>query len=152
MRAEKYHARNKASGRQAELSKNYYQTDHGRESRAKHQDARRALYYQCNGFECIDDVWYEDDLWSYVEKDKEGRELMSFPGADKAYAFRNKQCQAFERWSGEPYARDHVIPLSRGGIHHPLNFQNLPAAINNRKHNNTRECDIALFCKRIFDL
>ena len=147
-----HHAQNKASGRKAETARIWANTDHGRKSIAKNVEARRALDYQCNGLECIDGVWYEDDLWSYVKDDKEGQELMSFPDAHKAYAFRKKQCEAFERWSGEPYERDHIIPLSRGGVHHPLNFQNLPKVINRDKSNTIRECDIALFCKRIFNI
>lgn len=35
----------------------------------------------------------------------------------------------------EGYHVDHVIPLSKGGQHHPNNLQYLPAVINLRKHN-----------------
>jgi hypothetical protein len=31
---------------------------------------------------------------------------------------------------------DHIIPLSKGGVHHPNNLQYLPALINAQKHNN----------------
>lgn len=41
----------------------------------------------------------------------------------------------------EGYHVDHIIPLSKGGLHYPDNLQYLPAVINMRKHNNeTFDC------------
>ena len=35
--------------------------------------------------------------------------------------------------TGEPYHVDHVVPLARGGLHHPANLQVLPGRANQRK-------------------
>jgi 5-methylcytosine-specific restriction endonuclease McrA len=35
------------------------------------------------------------------------------------------------------YEVDHIIPLSKGGSHHPTNLQYLPSVINRQKKNNT---------------
>lgn len=47
------------------------------------------------------------------------------------------------------YDIDHIIPLSRGGLHHPLNLQYLPASVNRQKHTKIREEDIELFRYRL---
>jgi len=35
--------------------------------------------------------------------------------------------------SGEEYHVDHIIPLAKGGLHHPDNLQVLPADLNLKK-------------------
>ena len=151
-RSAKTNARDRKSGKKSELRKNYGQTPHGKQSSIKSFHKRRSLQYHCSGLELIDGVWVENDLWSYVKGDQKGCEIMSFDGADDAIAFRKKQCESFKRWSGEEYHVDHIIPLSKGGIHHPLNFQNLPAAVNVSKQGTIRDKDVSLFCKRLFNL
>jgi hypothetical protein len=47
------------------------------------------------------------------------------------------------------YHIDHIIPLSKGGLHHPLNLQYLPAEVNCSKNNNIRQQDIELFRYRL---
>lgn len=44
---------------------------------------------------------------------------------------------------------DHIIPLSRGGLHHPLNLQYLSTFDNRSKKNNIRQEDIELFQYRL---
>ena len=79
-------------------------------------------------------------------------ELLSFEGADAAFGSRRQQCKKLEKFSGEPYEVDHIIPLSKGGLHHPMNFQNLPAVINRSKNDSIRDEDVTLFCKHLFDI
>ena len=150
--ASKRQERDTASGKAAERTRNYRATEHGNQAHRKSNQKRRSLKYNCSGSELIDGVWQENDLWSYVDGDRKAYEVMSFEGADEAIAFRTKQCKEFERWSGEEYQIDHIIPLSKGGAHHPLNFQNLPAAVNVSKKNTIRDKDVSLFCKRLFNL
>lgn len=45
---------------------------------------------------------------------------------------------------------DHIQPLSRGGIHHPVNLQYLPVVLNLQKGNQFSLDDQALLCKRYF--
>lgn len=47
------------------------------------------------------------------------------------------------------YEVDHIIPLTKGGLHHPLNLQCLPALENRTKKNNIRQEDIELFRYRL---
>lgn len=49
------------------------------------------------------------------------------------------------------YHVDHIIPLSKGGLHHPLNLQYLSASDNITKHNNIRQEDIELFRYRLIN-
>jgi 5-methylcytosine-specific restriction endonuclease McrA len=39
-----------------------------------------------------------------------------------------------EKCTGLKFEIDHVIPLSKGGLHHPTNLQLLAASINRKKH------------------
>ena len=38
-----------------------------------------------------------------------------------------------------PFDVDHIVPLSKGGLHHPLNLQVVPASWNRSKHNRHTE-------------
>ena len=38
-----------------------------------------------------------------------------------------------------PFEVDHIVPLSKGGLHHPLNLQVVPARWNRRKFNNNTD-------------
>ena len=92
-------------------------------------------------------------MWSeYVKGDSEAMSLFSFEGADEAVAFRKTQQDKFKKFSGIDWSLDHLVPLSRGGIHHPLNFANIPLADNSAKGNKRLQKDDALFCKRLFDI
>jgi hypothetical protein len=36
---------------------------------------------------------------------------------------------------GIPFEVDHIIPISKGGLHHPCNLQVIPRSLNRNKHN-----------------
>jgi 5-methylcytosine-specific restriction endonuclease McrA len=40
---------------------------------------------------------------------------------------------------GIPHEVDHIIPLAKGGLHHPSNLQVIPASVNRRKSAKTPE-------------
>ncbi len=40
---------------------------------------------------------------------------------------------------GIPFHVDHIVPLSKGGLHHPSNLQVVPASWNRSKHNRHTE-------------
>ena len=42
-----------------------------------------------------------------------------------------------EKCTGIKFEIDHIMPLSKGGLHHPCNLQLLPSLINRRKHAKT---------------
>jgi hypothetical protein len=46
-----------------------------------------------------------------------------------------KSCKRLSDCTGIKFHVDHIIPISKGGIHHPFNLQILPARINIQKSN-----------------
>ena len=146
-----HNARNKASGKKQDLNKAYYQTPHGKANSLKANHKRRGLEFHCDEVIFIDGVSYENDLWSYVKGDQEGQAMMSFVGADEDVSFRKGQQQKLERISGERYSLEHLIPLSKGGIHAPENFANRALELNLQKNNSRLEADDKLFCNRLFN-
>jgi len=46
-----------------------------------------------------------------------------------------KACKRLSDCTGIKFHVDHIFPISKGGIHHPLNLQILPAKINIQKSN-----------------
>lgn len=79
-------------------------------------------------------------------------EMFSFEGTEDAVKTRKKQQQVLEKISGEKYSLEHLIPLSRGGLHHPMNFANRALQLNIEKNNKRLAADDELFCKRLFDI
>jgi len=79
-------------------------------------------------------------------------EMMSFEGAEAAWTQKQKQCKRLEKISGIKWSVDHLVPLSRGGIHAPENFKLVPLADNLAKHNKVISEDYALFAKRLFSI
>ena len=87
-----------------------------------------------------------------TESELFGHRRGAFTGADEAVAFRKKQQEKFKKFSGIDWSLDHLVALSRGGIHHPLNFANIPLADNKAKGNKRLQKDDELFCKRLFGI
>ena len=48
----------------------------------------------------------------------------------RSIAFLHRLRTHMSRMTGELYHVDHVVPLARGGIHHPLNLRVIPAKAN----------------------
>lgn len=46
------------------------------------------------------------------------------------------ECQRLTKETGVIHHLDHIIPLTKGGWHHHLNLQPLPASVNHSKRNN----------------
>ena len=157
--AHKWQDKNREKSR-ANVRRYLSEFEHGKANARKARHKRRALEYHCNDVVFLPDhpdadhqgfVYY--DMWSdYVKGDSEAMNLFSFEGADEAVAFRKKQQEKFEKFSGIKWSLDHLVPLSRGGIHHPLNFVNLPLVDNTSKNNKRIQKDDELFCKRLFDI
>ena len=150
-RASANNAINKASGHQAKLERAYRQTAHGKAVRQKKDQKRRSLKYHAHDTILVDGIWHEVDMYDYITTAKD-RELWSFAGADTDVALRKEQQIKLEAISGEVYSLEHLIPLSRGGIHHPYNFANRALALNVQKGNRLLAADTKLFCKRLFNI
>ena len=104
----------------------------------EHYNARSARYYQENREDCL------KQQKVYVELN---RHKVNAKNSYRRRTLRNQipQLTAEEQqriqdlyWlardlravSGQDYHVDHIIPISRGGLHHPDNLQILPADIN----------------------
>ena len=60
-----------------------------------------------------------------------------------------KEAVALRKTTGDDYHVDHIIPISKGGLHHPLNLQIITAFENLSKGN---KCDISEISKELLDL
>lgn len=135
----------------------YSEFEHAKQSRKKGSHKRRSLQYHA-----VDVVYLPDhpdaDYQGFVEFNcfdlittSEDRDFWSFAGADDDTAKRAKQQMGLEKISGEKYSLEHLVPLSRGGIHHPANFANRALKLNMQKNNSLWDKDTNLFLSRIFN-
>lgn len=101
----------------------------------------------------IESKWFDEyDMWKeYVKGDPDAMAELSFEDADEDVKKRTAQQKLLEKISGEKYSLEHLIPLSKGGIHHPLNFANRALALNLQKNNNMLDSDVRLFMSRLFN-
>ena len=150
-----HNKKSKASGHQAKLNAAYYQTPHGKASAKKGEHKRRSLklhavdsIYIGNHPEADAQGFVEVDMWSYITP--EDFDFWSFDGANDDVAKRAKQQQGLEKISGEKYSLEHLVPLSKGGLHHPLNFANRALTLNLQKNDKMLPDDVRLFAKRLF--
>ena len=131
--------------------------EHGRANKRKRDHKRRSLEYHAADVVFLPDHPDGDsqgfvayDCYDLITTD-EDRTLWSFPGADEDVAKRTTQQKGLEKISGEKYSLEHLIPLSRNGIHHPMNFVNRALKLNIQKGNKMLKEDMELFCKRLFE-
>ena len=143
------HAIQKASGHQQKVLAAYRQTEHGKANASKSDHKRRSLKYHAIDDVLVDGVWHSYDCYQYIDT-PEDREFWSFPGANEDVAKRKIQQDKLAVISGEPYSLEHLVPLNRGGIHHPDNFANRALALNKQKKDNILSKDVELFCRRLF--
>lgn len=149
--------RDRANGYRKERAKTYLQTDNGKIRSQKGTHKRRALEYHCADIVFLPE--HQDanhqgfvsyDIWDLVEPKDFPR--FTFNGADDDVASRKIQQEKLSKISGEKYSLEHLIPLSRGGIHCPENFANRTLVLNIKKHNKRIKEDDELFCQRLFNI
>ena len=137
--------------RSPEMRRAYRKTPHAKAIKYSADHKRRALEYHAIDDVLIDGVWHDIDVYEYITTD-EDRAFWSWDGADEDCAKRKLQQSNFAKISGEKYSLEHLIPLSRGGIHHPMNFANRALKLNIKKNNSIWSSDVELFCKRLFNI
>ncbi len=151
----KWQSENKARNA---VVKRRYRTEfaHGKAVDTKSSQKRRSLKYHASDVVFLPDHPEADsqgfvsyDCYDLITTD-EDRILWSFPGADEDVAKRSKQQKGLAKISGEKYSLEHLIPLSKGGLHHPMNFVNRSLKLNIQKGNKMLKEDMELFCKRLF--
>lgn len=150
--------RNDNPERHKRNKKRYYsEFEHGKQSAKKGYHKRRSLEYHATDVVYLPDH-PDADYQGFVEFNcydlittSEDRTFWSFAGADDDTAKRAKQHIGLEKISGEKYSLEHLVPLSRGGIHHPANFANRALKLNVQKNNNLWDKDSELFLSRIFN-
>jgi transposase-like protein len=148
-KSRKKNARYRASGQRTMLGRNYRQTAHGKANRTAYNHQRRALEYHALDTILVDGCWYQVDMYPYITT-AEDRDFWSFTGADEDVRKRKGQQEKLAEISGEPYSLEHLIPLSKGGIHAPCNFANRALALNTQKNDSFLDSDTRLFCSRLF--
>lgn len=132
-----------------QMVKEYAQTEMGSMVMATSAHQRRGLEYHAIDSVLIDGVWHDYDCYQYITT-AEDKELWSFTGADEDVAKRKKQQIKLAKISGESYSLEHLVPLSRGGLHAPENFANRALALNLQKNNSIWSKDLELFAARLF--
>ena len=153
-------SRRKASGRDKALKKAYLQTPHGQANSRASEHRRRSLEFHARDIVFLpehEDADYQGfvsyDLWNdYVKGDAVAQALFLFEGADEDVKRRKLQQDKLAKISGEPYSLEHLVPLSKNGVHHPFNFANRALALNLQKGNKRLAADEELFLKRLFDI
>jgi len=61
---------------------------------------------------------------------EKGAKVDLTPAESRSINFLIRLRDHFSSMTGEPYHLDHIVPLARGGIHHPLNLRVIPAKAN----------------------
>jgi hypothetical protein len=129
----------------------FRQTEHGKQSERQASNKRRALEWEASFSVLIDDVWYEVEMYDYLETWEEKTMFVEQQSVED-YALLMVKAKEMELEHGEKFEIDHLIPLSRGGLHHSSNFQIKTKKANNSKLNKRLLEDDTLFCKRIFGI
>tara|TARA_R110002050_G_scaffold263237_1_gene403699 strand:- start:265 stop:1194 length:930 start_codon:yes stop_codon:yes gene_type:complete len=152
-RATKFDKDNRDKKRQRD--RDYRKTNNGKSSRKSGEVKRQARQLHASGLIFLPDHpnadyqgFVEDDVFSYITPDD--YEFWSFDGAEEDVVRRKEQQKKLTHISGETYSLEHLIPLSRGGIHHPMNFVNRALKLNVEKNGKITTPDVELFCKRLF--
>lgn len=125
---------------------------HGRESRRAANARRRALEAGAISDVFVNGKWEECNMWSVIKNDLEAQAHYADPRADKAWKDLSTRAEKLSKIAGVPYEIDHLIPLSRGGLHVPENFALRPASENRSKGDKLVDYDSALYAKRIFGM
>ena len=152
--------RDRKSGHSKVRRKNYNSTPNGKANRRKARHKRRGLEFHARDVVLLPnhpDADYQGFVLYDVYEDgyittEEDRELWGFSGADEDVARRSVQQDKLSKISGEPYSLEHLIPLSRGGVHSPENFANRALELNTKKNNSLWDEDTKLFCRRLFSI
>ncbi len=136
--------------------RNYHKTENGKTAVKKGREKRNQRKLHAEDYILIHnhpDADYqgfvEDAVYDYITP--EDYEFWSFDGAEADVEKRKKQQKTLSKISGEPYSLEHLIPLSKGGIHHPMNFVNRALELNLQKNGKLTKEDCELFCNRLFN-
>ena len=141
-----------------ETQRRYYKSEHGKTISTKNGNRRRSLKWHTLDYIHLPEN-ADADKQGFVEVDNfelietaADREFFSFEGADEDIAKRKIQQEKLSKISGEKYSLEHLVPLSKGGVHCPENFANRSLELNIKKHNKRIKEDEELFCKRLFNI
>ena len=136
-----------------------YQTEHGKQSKRQADAKRRAL-----GYEAIFPVFIGENQELEMTNCYEGKHLKGGKGItsfEESLYFLDQQsvedyaklravADQMEIEYGEKFAIDHLIPLSRGGLHHSSNFHIKTDEANSKKNNKRIVEDDKQFALTIF--
>lgn len=113
LRVKRYSSSVKGRKKSCEIQKKFYKTDKGKANSLKQGAKRRAIKKKAS----TNLTYTEEQLIKQYYN----------------YSVRLKNKLGVE------FHVDHIVPLSRGGLHHPFNLQVVPARWNMRKHNTNKE-------------
>lgn len=129
-----------------------YKKEHGRSADHKAVSKRRALQANTVFDVEVDGLLTTINMWECIDKDPVGQALFEVPGSGDAFADYSRRAKLLSKIAGVPYHVDHLVPLSKGGLHCAENFALRPASENISKNNTVVQKDYALFAKRIFGI
>lgn len=136
-------------GKRSQSSSKYAKTEKGSSGKRTRCAKRRALKLGAIHDVFIDGQWVEVNMYDQM---KVTPELFMDPRADKAWKELTERAQKLEKITGTKWHVDHLVPLTRGGMHVPENFALRTAKENLAKGNKLIPYDSSLYAKRIFNI
>ena len=132
-------------------SRRYQNFEHGKKTQRKAKSKRRGLEWEALFPVLIEGEFNEVDMYSYLETWEDKTRFVDEQSCQD-YAMLMATAKEMKEQHGEEFHVDHLIPLSRGGLHHTDNFKIVPASYNLSKNNKRIKEDEELFCKRLFNI
>jgi transposase len=129
----------------------YKEFKHGVENSRIARNKRRALQWEALFDVFVDGEWHEVEMYEHLQNWDDRQMFVDFQSCED-YAKMVATCKELEEIHGEPFHCDHLVPLSKGGLHHTHNLKIVPASYNLSKNNKRIPEDDTLFCKRIFGI
>tara|TARA_R110002012_G_scaffold307077_1_gene512366 strand:+ start:673 stop:1575 length:903 start_codon:yes stop_codon:yes gene_type:complete len=139
----------KKSGHMKKINASYKNSEHGKAMNKGATSKRRLLKTNSPEEVLLDGIWYEVDMKATY---KIWGELLLPYDDQQAINELYRTCDLRTKRTGIMHHLDHIQPLSKGGVHLPINLQIITAEENLRKGTTFRNEDQELLASRYFNI